>query len=203
MKYKIIFIVFILLTYLFLYICDYINKNDNQNINCSILLKVFLSMINSILVSILFAKYGLSIYSIMYLVSWSILFITAYIDYSTKYIYEVTSKPLLVISSILFISNLVIGVTNLRSILWLIISLLIVIIFGRFNYIGKGDIDIYLSLMISLTNFKLPIILLIFSLGLSGIVSIFLLLVKKVSLNYRKPLCPSIAVVSYILLILV
>ena len=158
MKYIIsIFIVFILLTYIFLYVCDYINKNDSQNINCSIPIKVFLSIVNS----------------------------------------------LLVISSILFIFNLVIGVTNLRSILWLIISLLIVIIFGRFNYIGKGDIDIYLALMISLTNFKIAIILLIFSLGISGIASISLLLVKRVSLNYRKPLCPSIALASYILLIIV
>ncbi|MDB1933151.1 MULTISPECIES: hypothetical protein [Clostridium] len=162
-----------------------------------------MSIVNSILANILFIKYGLSIYSIMYVVAWTILFITSYIDYSTKYIYEITSKPLLVISSILFIFNLVIGVTNLRSILWLIISLLIVIIFGRFNYIGKGDIDIYLALMISLTNFKIAIILLIFSLGISGIASISLLLVKRVSLNYRKPLCPSIALASYILLIIV
>ncbi|MDI9215845.1 MULTISPECIES: hypothetical protein [Clostridium] len=204
MKYSIsIFIVFILLTYIFLYVCDYINKNDNQNINCSIPIKVFLSIVNSILANILFIKYGLSIYSIMYVVAWTILFITSYIDYSTKYIYEITSKPLLVISSILFMFNLVIGVTNLRSILWLVISLLIVVIFGKFNYIGKGDIDIYLALMISLTNFKIAIILLIFSLGISGIASICLLLIKRVSLNYRKPLCPSIALASYILLILV
>lgn len=204
MKYSIsIFIVFILLTYIFLYVCDYINKNDNQNINCSIPIKVFLSIVNSILANILFIKYGLSIYSIMYVVVWTILFITSYIDYSTKYIYEITSKPLLVISSILFMFNLVIGVTNLRSILWLVISLLIVVIFGKFNYIGKGDIDIYLALMISLTNFKIAIILLIFSLGISGIASICLLLIKRVSLNYRKPLCPSIALASYILLILV
>ena len=204
MKYSIsIFIVFILSTYIFLYVCDYINKNDSQNINCSIPIKVFLSIVNSILANILFIKYGLSIYSIMYVVAWTILFITSYIDYSTKYIYEITSKALLVISSILFIFNLVIGVTNLRSILWLVISLLIVVVFGKFNYIGKGDIDIYLALMISLTNFKIAIILLIFSLGISGIASICLLLIKRVSLNYRKPLCPSIALASYILLILV
>lgn len=205
MNYKVVIFMFfisILTTYFSLYICDYINKNDNQNINCSISVKVFLSISNSILVSILFIKYEVSVYSILYIIMWTLLFITAYIDYSTKYIYEITSKPLLVISITLFITNLIIGVTSLDNIIWLLISILIVILFGKLNYIGKGDIDIYLAVMMILTNFKIALILLIFSLGISGIASIFLLIIKKVGLNYRKPLCPSIAVATYLILIL-
>jgi leader peptidase (prepilin peptidase) / N-methyltransferase len=205
MSYRVIifmFFVSILFTYFSLYICNYINNNDEQNINCSSSIKIFLSISNSILVTIILIKYSLSIYSMLYVMTWLMLFITAYIDYSTKYIYEITSRPLLFISSILFITNLLIGVTTITDIIWLIISVLIVILFGKLRYIGKGDIDIFLAVMMILNDYKVALILLIFSLGISGLASIFLIITKKVGLEYRKPLCPSIAVATYLILIL-
>ncbi|MBB6716643.1 prepilin peptidase [Clostridium gasigenes] len=205
MSYKIVICIFLLAslaTYVSLYICNYINNNDQQDINCQIKTKLTLSLVNGILVSLLFIKYSLNIYSFLYVLLWLILFVISYIDYSTKYIYDITTKPLKIVAYILFVINLISGVTNLKDIIWLLIAISIVILFSKLKYIGKGDISVFCATMMVLNTFMGSLILLVFSFGVSGVVSIFLLAFKKIGLDHRKPLCPSIAVAMYIILIL-
>lgn len=191
-----------IITYITLYTCNYININDKQKIKCSIKNKTIISLVNTALIALLYIRYGLSIDYIFYMIIWVGIFVISYIDYATKFIYDFMAKPFMMIALSFFIVNLILEKTNIQEAVFLIIPLSIIIVFEHLNYIGKGDIQIFLVSIITINDFVWGLILVIFSFGISGIASIVMMIFKNVGLNYRKPLCPSIAMATYFVLLL-
>ncbi|WP_143315242.1 prepilin peptidase [Clostridium sp. HBUAS56017] len=204
----IILIAVYFISFLTMYLCTfsikYINKNDNQTIRNKITNKIFLSSISGALILLLYIKEGMGFEFLIYSTLIVFLVIIGYVDYETKYVYEIMSIPLLGVSVITSIMNLVIGNITYKEILGSLITIGVVIVFSKLNYVGAGDIEVLSSVFLILNKVAiLPGIVLIFSFGISGIVSIYLLLIKKVDINYRKAFCPSIAIATYLLLLLI
>ena len=193
-----------LIMYKSFFIVTYINKKDCQDMDHGVKRKILISIIPSIINSILFIKNGLSFDFFSYFII--IIFITmiAYIDYCTKYVYEIISIPMIIISAIICTINLIMGNIDLYTLITIFIISMMLLLFSKLNYIGEGDVEVFISLSLVMSKYNiLPIINIILSLGISGIVGILLLITRRIGLKYRKALCPSIALSSYILLILI
>ena len=193
-----------LIMYKSFFIVTYINKKDCQDMDHSVKRKILISIIPSIINSILFIKNGLSFDFFSYFII--IIFITmiAYIDYCTKYVYEIISIPMIIISAIICTINLIMGNIDFYTLITIFIISMMLLLFSKLNYIGEGDVEVFISLSLVMSKYNiLPIINIILSLGISGMVGILLIITRRIGLKYRKALCPSIAVSSYILLILI
>lgn len=190
-----------------LLICNlikYINVNDSQNI-CD---KMWLKLIMCILVSteniLLYIKFGFSLEYIGYVIAIIFITITAIIDFYTHCVYEIITVPTLVISVVFYIANIFLKNISIKSSLFIILTYVILKVLCISKSIGEGDLEVYLIISLILCQYNMATFInIIFSMAISGIAGILMLIIKKVDLNYRKPLCPCIAVSTYIILLLV
>ncbi|MBE6049530.1 MAG: hypothetical protein E7214_02430 [Clostridium sp.] len=188
-------------SYVFMLLCSYvisfINKRDNSFISINNYNKFFIFIVNGLSLSIIYI-FSTSIFDfITKSILISFLIIIAYIDFKTSYVYDIISYPLLIFSIIIFIINVINNIVIANNLKGILLGLLVVLIFEKLNYIGQGDVKVFISIFLFINNNLLcPIFIIIFSMGISGIYGIYLFLVKKVDLNYRKPLCPSIYIAT-------
>ncbi|SMC29001.1 Type IV leader peptidase family protein [Clostridium acidisoli DSM 12555] len=181
----------------------YINIKDSQHISCKLINKINLCIVSSILNILLYLKVGLNFEYIVYFILIIFITMTAYIDYFTHYIYKITTFPMLSISFVYYAINIMENNVCIDSFVSIFFSYVMLKVFSRLNWIGDGDVDVFV--IISFIIFKdntLAIIDIILSMSISGLVGIFMLVTKKADLNHRKPLCPSIAIATYIILLI-
>ena len=196
-------IIFILLYKLF-FIIEYINQHDSKNIRCSLLNKVVISSINTFLILLIYIKEGISRGFFIFTITFIFLIFIGYIDYETSYVYEVITKPFLIFSVIVFITNIIGGRTGIKEIIYSLICILIMVIMEKTKALGGGDVEVFIGLfLIFSTYYLLPVIIVMMSMGISGMAGVLLLLKGKVDLAYRKPLCPSIAIACYLIILLI
>jgi len=132
-----------------------------------------------------------------------ILIIIAYIDLKTHYIYDITSNLLLGYSVIVFVVKFIICMPYLCTLIGIVFGYFIIFIFSKLKFIGQGDLKIYLaSFLLIDKSFLCPIILIIFSLGISGFFGIIELISRKITIESRRALCPAIAIAVFIMMIL-
>lgn len=198
-----VFAVCMIIIYKSFFIVNIINKKDNQNIKNKSLLKLVISFFTSIVASCVYLKYGFTGEFITYLILIVYVTLNAYIDFYTGYIYEFMSLIFIGISVIITVLKFINGNTSLENLAFSIIAFVIVAILSKLNLVGAGDIEVFIvvSLLLNKTNI-IPLLNLILSFGISGIMSLFLIIVHRKKINSRKPLGPSIALSTFILLVL-
>lgn len=131
-----------------------------------------------------------------------ILYIFAFIDYITYYIYSILSHPLIIISLLIFILSFL-GKNSLVSNLETIILVgFFYLMIKKFRLLGDGDFDIIL--IISLTLGVLPTIFIFYiSVIISGLVSIWILFKNSFRLKDNKmPFVPFIFISTFLFIIL-
>jgi leader peptidase (prepilin peptidase)/N-methyltransferase len=150
---------------------------------------------------LLYIKYKDLVYIAPAFIALVFITVMAYIDFYTKYIYGIISKPLLIFSVFMFLFNIIGRNITTKEISMVFIISIIFYIFGKLRYIGEGDVEVIIALLLLFSNSLFFVVALIFfSFGVSGIAGIYLLIFKKVGLNHRKPFMPSLALAMYLIL---
>jgi leader peptidase (prepilin peptidase)/N-methyltransferase len=194
-------IVAFVITYKAFYVVNYINEKDNTNIKNNLIIKFILSLIVSLEQVLLYIKYKDLVYIAPAFIALVFITVMAYIDFYTKYIYGIISKPLLIFSVFMFLFNIIGRNITTKEISMVFIISIIFYIFGKLRYIGEGDVEVIIALLLLFSNSLFFVVALIFfSFGVSGIAGIYLLIFKKVGLNHRKPFMPSLALAMYLIL---
>lgn len=104
-----------------------------------------------------------------------VIYIFAFIDYITYYVYTILSYPIIIFSLFIFILSFL-DVRNIRINLETIILIgLLYLLINKFKFLGEGDFDIFL--IIALTLGVLPTVFIFYlSIIMSGIISIVILI---------------------------
>ena len=185
----------------FFKLVKYINVKDSQHISCKLINKISLCIVASAINILVYLKIGLNFEYFQYFTLVIFITITAYIDYYTHYVYKIITTPMLCISIFYYGINLMKKNIYVDSLLIIFLIYLSLTIFSKLNWIGGGDVDVFVIISIIICKYStLPLVNIILSMSISGVASIIILIINKGSLNYRKPLCPSIALATYIIL---
>ena len=104
-----------------------------------------------------------------------VIYIFAFIDYLTYYVYTVLSYPIIIFSLFIFILSFL-DIKNIRINLETIILIgFLYLLINKFKFLGEGDFDIFL--IIALTLGVLPTVFIFYlSIIMSGIISIVILI---------------------------
>lgn len=192
----IIFLTTFIIQY-FSFVCTfkYINKYDNLNYKHNIL--IFLSTLSSTFIVCLFLKFKLiiSINFIGYSILIMFLFIFGYIDYISEYVYKFLLIMLLIFSILFMLRNNIPLHEVVLSFIFTVFICMVVKIMNGFNW---GDIFIFMILSLTLGYKNLLNIFLSFFLG--GLISIPLLILKRIHLKDEKPLCPYILLSTFLII---
>ncbi len=131
-----------------------------------------------------------------------ILYVFAFIDYVTYYVYTILSYPSIVFSIFLFILSFVRenGVKDNLETLYMIF--LFYLIIKKFKLLGEGDF--YIVLIVSLTLGVLPTVFIFYlSVVMLGIIGIFILVKRSFKVKYSKiPFVPFIFFVAFLFIII-
>lgn len=202
-KLLLIYVIAYLCMYLCTYSITYINKKDDNCIMFSNFNKHFLCNISAIswICLYIFNKSVYVFFSESLFIN--ILIIIGYIDFKTYYVYDLISNFLLGYAGFIYIIKSFYYEFSLINLKGILAAVFIIIIFTLLKFIGQGDLKVYVATFLIINNsFLCPIIFIIFSLGISGLFGSIEFLLKRRALNSRRPLCSSIAVTAFLMMIL-
>ncbi len=164
----------------------YIFKDKRLLIKFTILEILFI-FLNYIIICKISSDFSLASFNIYlrYYYLFLILYIFAFIDCVTYYVYTVLSYPIIICSSVLFILSFL-DTSNIKSnIETLVLIGFLYIIINKFKFLGNGDFDILL--IVSLTVGVLPTIFIFYlSIIMSGVIGIALLIKDSFKLKNNK-----------------
>lgn len=140
---------------------------------CSLLFIVF----NTVILTKILDNFSfIMIYTYLkYYYLFLVIYIFAFIDYITYYVYTVLSYPIIIFSLFIFILSFL-DIKNIRINLETIILIgFLYLLINKFKFLGEGDFDIFL--IIALTLGVLPTVFIFYlSIIMSGIISIVILI---------------------------
>lgn len=140
---------------------------------CSLLFIVF----NTVILTKILDNFSfIMIYTYLkYYYLFLVIYIFAFIDYITYYVYTALSYPIIIFSLFIFILSFL-DIKNIRINLETIILIgFLYLLINKFKFLGEGDFDIFL--IIALTLGVLPTVFIFYlSIIMSGIISIVILI---------------------------
>ena len=135
--------------------------------------------------------------------------IVGYIDYKTKNVYSIFNWLTIIIGIWFLIYQKSIGIDISFTIVCVIIYIIFAKLIGYFNMFGDGDTDIFIATSIFVSSISLntfPLVILLLNMILSNLVLIMfnikLLDVRKMKFKEQIAFAPSIALSTFILILL-
>ena len=184
----------------FLGAVSFINKNDKENI---------IALIITLSTTLIYIKYKANVEFYVYFYLSIYLIIVGYIDYKTKNVYSIFNWLTIMIGIWFLIYQKSIGIDISFTIVCVIIYMIFAKLIGYFNMFGDGDTDIFIATSIFVSSISLntfPLVILLLNMILSNLVLIMfnikLLDVRKMKFKEQIAFAPSIALSTFILILL-
>lgn len=192
----------------FLGAVSFINKNDKEN-RIDVNKKGIISLIITLSTTLIYIKYKTNVEFYVYFYLSIYLIIVGYIDYKTKNVYSIFNWLTIIIGIWFLIYQKSIGIDISFTIVCVIIYIIFAKLIGYFNMFGDGDTDIFIATSIFVSSISLntfPLVILLLNMILSNLVLIMfnikLLDVRKMKFKEQIAFAPSIALSTFILILL-
>lgn len=206
---EIIVVVFTLIgMFVFNEAIKFINRNDKEA-RIDVDNKGLMNIIIALSTTFLYCKYKLSVEFYIYFYLTIYLIIVGYIDYKTKNVYTIFNWLTIIIGAWFLIYKKSIGIDVSFIIICVIIYIIFVKFIGYFNMFGDGDTDIFIAISIFVSSINLntfPLVILLLNMILSNLVLIILniklLDVRKMKFKEQLAFAPSIALSTFILILI-
>lgn len=186
----------------------FINKNDNES-KIDVNKKGKIILIITLSTTLIYIKYRASVEFYVYYYLTIYLIIVGYIDYKTKNVYSIFNWLTIVIGIGFLIYQKSIGIDISFNVLCVIIYIIFAKFIGYFNMFGDGDTDIFIAISIFVSSVNLnifPLVILLLNMILSNLVLIIfnikLLDVRKMKFKEQLAFAPSIALSTFILILI-
>lgn len=186
----------------------FINKNDNES-KIDVNKKGKIILIITLSTTLIYIKYRASVEFYVYYYLTIYLIIVGYIDYKTKNVYSIFNWLTIVIGIGFLIYQKSIGIDISFTVLCVIIYIIFAKFIGYFNMFGDGDTDIFIAISIFVSSVNLntfPLVILLLNMILSNLVLIIfnikLLDVRKMKFKEQLAFAPSIALSTFILILI-
>ncbi len=192
----------------FLGAVSFINKNDKEN-RIDVNKKGIIALIITLSTTLIYIKYKANVEFYVYFYLSIYLIIVGYIDYKTKNVYSIFNWLTIMIGIWFLIYQKSIGIDISFTIVCVIIYIIFAKLIGYFNMFGDGDTDIFIATSIFVSSISLntfPLVILLLNMILSNLVLIIfnikLLDVRKMKFKEQIAFAPSIALSTFILILL-
>lgn len=192
----------------FLGAVSFINKNDKEN-RIDVNKKGIIALIITLSTTLIYIKYKANVEFYVYFYLSIYLIIVGYIDYKTKNVYSIFNWLTIIIGIWFLIYQKSIGIDISFTIVCVIIYIIFAKLIGYFNMFGDGDTDIFIATSIFVSSISLntfPLVILLLNMILSNLVLIIfnikLLDVRKMKFKEQIAFAPSIALSTFILILL-
>ncbi len=192
----------------FLGAVSFINKNDKEN-RIDVNKKGIIALIITLSTTLIYIKYKANVEFYVYFYLSIYLIIVGYIDYKTKNVYSIFNWLTIMIGIWFLIYQKSIGIDISFTIVCVIIYMIFAKLIGYFNMFGDGDTDIFIATSIFVSSISLntfPLVILLLNMILSNLVLIMfnikLLDVRKMKFKEQIAFAPSIALSTFILILL-
>ena len=192
----------------FLGAVSFINKNDKEN-RIDVIKKGIIALIITLSTTLIYIKYKANVEFYVYFYLSIYLIIVGYIDYKTKNVYSIFNWLTIMIGIWFLIYQKSIGIDISFTIVCVIIYIIFAKLIGYFNMFGDGDTDIFIATSIFVSSISLntfPLVILLLNMILSNLVLIMfnikLLDVRKMKFKEQIAFAPSIALSTFILILL-
>lgn len=192
----------------FLGAVSFINKNDKEN-RIDVNKKGIIALIITFSTTLIYIKYKANVEFYVYFYLSIYLIIVGYIDYKTKNVYSIFNWLTIIIGIWFLIYQKSIGIDISFTIVCVIIYIIFAKLIGYFNMFGDGDTDIFIATSIFVSSISLntfPLVILLLNMILSNLVLIMfnikLLDVRKMKFKEQIAFAPSIALSTFILILL-
>lgn len=192
----------------FLGAVSFINKNDKEN-RIDVNKKGIIALIITLSTTLIYIKYKANVEFYVYFYLSIYLIIVGYIDYKTKNVYSIFNWLTIIIGIWFLIYQKSIGIDISFTIVCVIIYIIFAKLIGYFNMFGDGDTDIFIATSIFVSSISLntfPLVILLLNMILSNLVLIMfnikLLDVRKMKFKEQIAFAPSIALSTFILILL-
>ncbi|WP_302640428.1 hypothetical protein [uncultured Clostridium sp.] len=192
----------------FLGAVSFINKNDKEN-RIDVNKKGIIALIITLSTTLIYIKYKANVEFYVYFYLSIYLIIVGYIDYKTKNVYSIFNWLTIMIGIWFLIYQKSIGIDISFTIVCVIIYIIFAKLIGYFNMFGDGDTDIFIATSIFVSSISLntfPLVILLLNMILSNLVLIMfnikLLDVRKMKFKEQIAFAPSIALSTFILILL-
>lgn len=192
----------------FLGAVSFINKNDKEN-RIDVNKKGIIALIITLSTTLIYIKYKANVEFYVYFYLSIYLIIVGYIDYKTKNVYSIFNWLTIMIGIWFLIYQKSIGIDISFIIVCVIIYIIFAKLIGYFNMFGDGDTDIFIATSIFVSSISLntfPLVILLLNMILSNLVLIMfnikLLDVRKMKFKEQIAFAPSIALSTFILILL-
>ena len=131
-----------------------------------------------------------------------ILYIFAFIDYITYYVYTVLSYPLIIFSLLIFMLSFLQKRSLKANLETIVLIAFFYLMIKKFKFLGEGDFDIIL--IISLTLGALPTIFIFYlSIIMSGFIGLWILMKNSFKIkNNKMAFVPFVFVSTFLFIIL-
>ena len=186
----------------------FINKNDKEN-RIDVNKKGIIALIITLSTTLIYIKYKANVEFYVYFYLSIYLIIVGYIDYKTKNVYSIFNWLTIMIGIWFLIYQKSIGIDISFTIVCVIIYMIFAKLIGYFNMFGDGDTDIFIATSIFVSSISLntfPLVILLLNMILSNLVLIMfnikLLDVRKMKFKEQIAFAPSIALSTFILILL-
>ncbi len=186
----------------------FINKNDNES-KIDVNKKGKIILIITLSTTLIYIKYRASVEFYVYYYLTIYLIIVGYIDYKTKNVYSIFNWLTIVTGIGFLIYQKSIGIDISFTVLCVIIYIIFAKFIGYFNMFGDGDTDIFIAISIFVSSVNLntfPLVILLLNMILSNLVLIIfnikLLDVRKMKFKEQLAFAPSIALSTFILILI-
>lgn len=187
---------------------SFINKNDKEN-RIDVNKKGIIALIITLSTTLIYIKYKANVEFYVYFYLSIYLIIVGYIDYKTKNVYSIFNWLTIMIGIWFLIYQKSIGIDISFTIVCVIIYIIFAKLIGYFNMFGDGDTDIFIATSIFVSSISLntfPLVILLLNMILSNLVLIMfnikLLDVRKMKFKEQIAFAPSIALSTFILILL-